>query len=70
MYIYIYMYICTYMYIYICIYIYVYVYIFSKKVSFPNWFDRGRFQGNLLSFEDESDLQKKFFVDFFQAAVE
>ena len=64
------MYICIYMYIYICIYIYVYVYIFSKKVSFPNWFDRGRFQGNLLSFEDESYLQKNFFVDFFQAAVE
>ena len=67
-----YIYICIYVHIciYICIYIYVYVYIFSKKVSFPNWFDRGRFQGNLLSFEDESDLQKKLFVDFFHAAVE
>ena len=29
----------------------------SKKSVFPTSFGRGRFEGNLFSFENESDLQ-------------
>ena len=73
MYIYIYIYICIYiyLYIYICIYIYIYIYInctvnmgltVSEKSVFPTSFGRGRFQGNLFSFEKHKWLQKILFV--------